>query len=158
MASLTSNKNPAAGDAAGFGENAFPGGNRVHTNAPNPEVSQEEYNLAPITYERQELPSFFELVTENATAPMRLAAAYLDVCARLAAARDYDGFCSAGEKFLDAGREFAELLKLLKKPSIISNEAADRLERKARQIHERAELFELEAVHMRAATFEGTRP
>jgi hypothetical protein len=115
------------------------------------EVSQEESNLAPTTYERQELPSFFELVTENATAPMRLAAAYLDVCEKLAAVHDCEGFCSAGEKFLDAGREFAELLKLLKKPSIISNEAADRLERKARQIHERAELFELEASHMRTA-------
>jgi hypothetical protein len=147
---IHTNENPPAVGADGL-DDAFPGGNCVYTYAPKPEVSQEEYNLAPTTYERQELPSFFELVTENATAPMRLAAAYLDVCARLAAVHDYDGFCSAGEKFLDAGREFAELLKLLKKPSIVSHEAADQLERKARQIHERAELFELEAGKMRTA-------
>jgi hypothetical protein len=144
---------PPAGGADGL-DDAFPGGNCVHTYAPKLEVSQEESNLAPITYERQELPSFFELVTENAAAPMRLAAAYLDVCEKLAAVHDYEGFCSAGEKFLNAGREFAELLRLLKKPSIISDEAADRLDRKARQIHERAQLFELEASHMRTAAAE----
>jgi hypothetical protein len=99
----------------------------------------------------QEFPSFFELVTENAAAPMRLAAAYLDICTRLAEVHDLDGYVAAVDKFLAAGREIAELSKLLKKPSIISNEAADFLERKGRQIHDRAELFELEASHMRSA-------
>jgi hypothetical protein len=54
-------------------------------------------------------------------------------------------------QLLNEGREFAELLKLLKKPSIISNEAADRLEEKAQRLKERADLMELEASGMRTA-------
>jgi hypothetical protein len=114
-------------------------------------VASDNENTRPITYEPQEFPSFFRLVTENAAAPIRMAAAYLEICATSAEVHDYDGYVVACDKFLAAGREIAELLKLLKKPSIISNEAADFLERKGRQIHDRAELFELEASHMRSA-------
>jgi hypothetical protein len=143
-------QSPPAGDADGLEETSLLGGFDGSSNIPKLEISQEEYDLGPIICERQELPSFFELVTANAAAPIRHAIAYLNACTQLASIHDYDEYLAAGEKFLEAGREFAELLKLLKKPSIISNEAAGRLERKAREIHARGDLFKLEAANMRA--------
>jgi hypothetical protein len=62
---------------------------------------------------------------------------------------DYAAFCEAGDKFLDAGREFAKLLVLLKTPTIFSNEKADRLEEKALALHELADLTEMEASQIR---------
>jgi hypothetical protein len=114
-------------------------------------VPQAENVPTSEQFDRQPFLSFLSLVAENAAAPAGLAVAYLEICARLARVHDYDGYVVAGDNFLAAAREFAELHKLLKKPSIICNEAADRLENKAREIHNRAELFELEASHMRTA-------
>jgi hypothetical protein len=112
------------------------------------EVPQAE-NDGTITFEPQEFPSFFQLVTENAAAPMRRAAAYLRNCAELSSVEDYDGFCESCDKFLDAGREIAKLRSLLKKPTIFSNELADRLEEKGLALHELADLTEMQASRVR---------
>jgi hypothetical protein len=95
------------------------------------------------------LPSFFELVTQNAEEPMRRAAAWLRICAELGNISDYDGYCEAGDKFLDAARDFAKLHSLLKTPTIFSNERADRLEEKALALHNLADLTEMEASRIR---------
>jgi hypothetical protein len=122
--------------------------------ATKPQVSQEEPELLPLKYEPQELPSFFGLVAENAADPIGRAAGYLDMLARLAALRDYKTYALILDKFVDEARELAEIRKLFKRPSIFSNEEADALDRKAREIHERAELFEREAIQLRTAVKE----
>jgi hypothetical protein len=113
------------------------------------EVPQEENAAAPGHFAGEPFPSFLELVAQNAEAPMRRASAYLRICAELSSIGDYEGFCEAGDKFLDAGREFAKLLVLLKTPTIFSNEKADRLEEKALALHELADLTEMEASQIR---------
>jgi hypothetical protein len=118
------------------------GDNPETTKSPAP--AQENNYPAP-----EPFPSFFQLVTENASAPMRLAATYLRVCDELKSIGDYEGYCEAGAKFLDAGREFAKLLVLLKTPTIFSNEKADRLEEKALALHELADLMEMESSGIR---------
>jgi hypothetical protein len=138
------NETGRAGGAARLGENAFPGGNCKSENATKPEVLQEE-NLEPITYEPQEFPSFFQLVTENAEAPIRRATVYLRILAELSSVEDCEGYREAGKKFLDAGREIAKQLALLETPKVFSNEAADRLEEKALALHNLADLTEMQA-------------
>jgi hypothetical protein len=112
-------------------------------------VPQDENDSAPGQFAPEPFPSFFELVTANAEAPMRRAAVYLRICAELIAIEDYASFCDAGEKFLEAGRDFAMLLSLLKTPTIFSNEKADRLEEKALALHELADFTEKKASQIR---------
>jgi hypothetical protein len=115
-----------------------------------PEVSQAVNLPLPGQFGPQAFPTFFELVTENAAAPMRRAACYLRVCDEFSSLGDLEAFCDAGDKFLDAGREIAKLLSLLKKPTTFSNERADRLEEKARELHNLADLTEMEASRIRS--------
>jgi hypothetical protein len=140
--------NETAPSGARLGESAFPSGNCNSSNATKLQVLQEDTN-AP-----QMLPSFFGLVTTNAGVPMRQASAYLRICAELITIGDFAGFCEAGDRFLDAGREFAKLLKLLKRPSIRNHETAARLENEAVALRERADLLEFEARGHRDAASE----
>jgi hypothetical protein len=116
--------------------------------APKLAITQEEY-VEPIASEPKDFPSFFELVMENAAMPMRRAAVYLRICEELKSIGDYESYCEAGDKFLDAGRDFAKLLVLLKTPTIFSNEAADRLEEKGIALHNLADLTEKQASQIR---------
>jgi hypothetical protein len=137
------------GGAAGLGENAFPGGNCSSETAPKADLTQAQNDPASGQFTPQPFPTFFELVTQNAEAPMRRAFVYLRICEELGSIGDYDAFCEAGDKFLDAGREFAKLLSLLKSPTIFSNENADRLEEKALALHNLADLTEMKAGRIR---------
>jgi hypothetical protein len=143
--------NPALGESAGPLNTSSLGGLDNGNPRRKIEVPQAENDSAPGQFNPQPLPSFFELVTKNAEVPMRRASVYLRICAELISIGDYDAFCEAGDKFLDAGREFAKLLVLLKTPTIFSNERADRLEEKALALHELADLTEMEARAIRQA-------
>jgi hypothetical protein len=93
----------------------------------NPSSPQESSSdLSRLLKER--LPSFFELVSDNCRPCLNDLVRYAQVCHLLADANDYEGFVHMGDKLLDQGRAFAQFLKLLKKPSILSNEKADQLE------------------------------
>jgi hypothetical protein len=143
------NEARTAGGAAGLSGDAFPDGECNSENAPKLSATQAENLSAPGQFKPQPFPSFFELVTKNAEAPMRRASVYLRICAELISIEDYDAFCEADDKFLDAGREFAKLLALLKTPTIFSNEKADRLEEKALALHDLADFTEKKASQIR---------
>jgi hypothetical protein len=142
-------ENPALGESAGPKNTSSLGGSNTPNLKQKIEVPQAENVPAPGQFKPQPLPSFFELVMENAAMPMRRAAVYLRICEELKSIGDYESYCEAGDKFLDAGRDFAKLLSLLKTPTIFSNEKADRLEEKALALHELADLIEMEASGIR---------
>jgi hypothetical protein len=113
-------------------------------------VPQAENDSAAEQFDEQ-FPSLFELVTQNAEAPMQRAAAYLRICDEFRNLGDLEAWCDAGDKFLEAGREIAKSLALLKTPKVFSNELADQLEEKALGLHNLADLTEMQANRVRSA-------
>jgi hypothetical protein len=149
MSMTQTNETRRSGGAAGLSSLSCLAADGSET-APKLAITQAENDSAPGQFAKQPFPSFFELVTENAAGPIRRAAVYLRILAELSSVEDYEGYCEAGEKFLDAGRDFAKSLNLLKTPAIFSNELADRLEEKACALHNLADLTEMEASRIRS--------
>jgi hypothetical protein len=118
----------------------------------SPEDNNPSFEAQAETHpERLRLPSFFELVTENCEGHLRSIIIYSEIRKLHVAAGDYDGLICSGDKLIDQARGFAAHLKSLKKPSILSHEAADRREEEALRLRERADIIEIEAAQIRAA-------
>ena len=117
----------------------------------NPETTKSTAPAQENNYPAPEaFPTLFELVAQNVEAPMRRAAVYLVALDEFRRLGDIEGFCESCAEFLNAGREIAKHLALLKIPKVFSNELADQLEEKAREIHNLADLTDMQASRIRS--------
>jgi hypothetical protein len=97
-------------------------------------------------------PTFFELVAANSVGFLYGIIAYSNSCLSMMDADDLDGFVDSVSKLLRQANGLASIARPLKKPTIISHERADRFEREAAALRDRAYLLETEASRHRAAS------
>lgn len=129
--------NPADG-AAGLGEFALQNG--VNT----PDNSQNE------TFLQAPLPSFFEMVAENARGHLQVIATLCGVCAGFIDSADPEGFADARRRLIGQARAFADVSRPIADPAILSRERADSFERQAENFDNLALILRGEAAELRA--------
>jgi hypothetical protein len=135
--------NPEEG-ASGFGKTcSLLGSENTPDHAPKANVEQAE---------TAQLPTFFELVAASSKGFLHGIIGYSKSALGMIEADDPEGFVDSVSKLLCQANGLASTARPLKKPTIISNEKADRYEREAVALRDRAYLLETEASHHRAAS------
>jgi hypothetical protein len=135
--------NPEDG-ASGFGKTcSLLGSENTPDHAPKADVEQAETAA--------QLPTFFELIAASSKGFLHGIIGYSKSALGMIDADDPDGYIDSVLKMISQANELASIARPLKKPTIISHETADRYEREAAALRDRAYLLETEASHHRAA-------
>jgi hypothetical protein len=113
--------------------------------------NSQEKNRHSAAATEEGLPTFFELVAANSVGVLHGIIGYSKSALGMIEAVDPDGYIDSVLKVISQANELASTARPLKKPTIISHETADRYEREAAALRDRAYLLETEASHHRAA-------
>lgn len=132
------NETRRAGDADRALECSLLGGVNAQGNSPSNNFLQTP------------LPTFFELVAENALGHLRAVHALCEACASFIDAADPEAFADARRRLIEAARRFADVSRPIVEPAILSRERADSLERQAADLDNLALLLRGEAAESRA--------